>query len=321
MKKNLLKVVLFALVCAIMCMPAFADGETVNPDDIPDDAVMYKLDMDSYSYFADFEEGLYESENYTNSVEDLGISNNITYSAAITKARLAHGEDAISGDVSLEIDGGMDMRVWSMSLIEGAGDYVFVEFLVKIIDFTNGNFTISLTDPDLEKTFNEGTGGIIGGIGVSKGVPTFKNRSRVQAELEMNRVYKLAFGIHYGENLYDMYVDGVLVSEGNKWVGEFNNLSAMRYDCGKCHIIIDDVIITFGEKVTKAEYFATPAPTPEPTATPAPTDVPTAVPEATEAPTAAPAEKKGCNSVMFSSTAVFAVTVLAAAIVIRKKEK
>ena len=343
MKKILAMIIVISLM-AVMSVASFAE---INPEDIPDDAVMYKLDMESYTIYADFEDGFVTEDYLDANVGDFGINGQISYMDPAGFGRMVGGEDALSGEVSLEARGYMDARFWSISLFEGDGDYIFIEWMWKPVCMEGtGNFAISITEADIASTASEGQGGqILTIVQTEDGRIVVKNRAKKEiAELQLGQAYKLAVAFPLGEKTYDFYVDGVLVAEGNRWLGEVASITAMRFDMNgpgwdnkeanrvnTVDWIIDDLIVTYGDRVTKADYFATPEPTPEPTATPEPTDPPanptdppvnpTDKPDDPAKPTDKPEEKdnKGCGQVIISSAAVMTVALLGAAIVLKKK--
>ena len=339
MKKIFATMLLALIIAALAVAPAFAE---TTQEEIPDDAIMYQLDYDNMTLFVDYESCI-ETEDYMfMDAATLGAAGVSFMDPLYTYAKVVGGDEAISGSVSLAIKGYLDSRTWSLSLIEGVGDYVFFEFKIKIISQgAEGDtlFYICAHDPDLPDTASESSGGMIAAIkSGGEGMPYIANLNgdNIYTFPTINEVYTVAYAIEYGTNKIDTYVDGVQVATGDTWVGDLNGICNFRWDlhgsfgdtaaikADPREIVIDDILITYGDKVTKAEYFATPEPTPEPTATPEPTDKPTEPPVATEAPTDAPkdnetGEKKGCKSVVVSSMAIATVALLGAVVVLKKK--
>ncbi len=335
MKKVLITLIAVLLAVTFVSVPAFAE---LDPDNVPEDAVMYRLDMDDCTLEIDFEEG-FVMDGWSANPADLGIADKISFIEDSSLCKIVAGEEALSGEQSFVNKGYLDARIWSLSLIEGVGDYVFVECKFKPINFEGtGAFAFCFCEPDVPASQSEGNGGWIYKVQKKEDKIVCINRAqKVMAELEEGKTYTLAAAFTLGDRYYDFFVDGVRVAEKNKWIGDVNGLDAFRIDSfgpgwdqdaaiavNPFEFALDDIIVTYGDIVTKAEYFATPEPTPEPTATPEPTDEPTKAPEATEAPTFAPkdnksGEKKGCKSVVVSSVAIAAVALLGAVAVLKKR--
>ena len=341
MRKFISMILVLALLL-IFSVPAFAD---LNPDDIADDAVLYTLDMENYTVLVTFEDGF--AGEWMSSVGDFALGNEVSFmDPDYTVGIIVDGEDALSGNQSFRAKGYLDGRRWGISLFDGNGDYIFYEYKIKVLaqgDPDSTLFYVCITEPDfLDETRSESSGGKLAEIRCGEETPYVVNREGdvIYTFPTINEVYTVACAIPLGGDTFDLFINGVRVSENNPFACEVNNISAMRWDLHGAFgdkeaiaadtrdIVIDDIILTVGNYITKADYFKTPEPTPEPTATPEPTDPPADPTDPPTNPTDPPVDatdkpdekdNKGCGQVIISSAAVMAVAILGAAIVLKKK--
>ena len=274
--KKIISVILALALLTILAVPAFAEPD---PDSIADDAVMYKLDMDNYSFLVTYEDA-YAGDDWMNSVDDLGLRSEVSFIGDKSRAIIVEREEAISGEQSLRAKGHLDSREWNISLNDGNGDYIFYEYKIKILSLgTPGSsiFYTCITEPDyLDDTLNAGPGGKLAEIRCGEETAYVVNREEevIYTFPTINEVYKVACAIPLGGNTFDLFINGVRVSENNPFVCEVNNITAARWDLrgntsdreaiakDPRDIVIDDIILTVGNYITKAEYYATPEPTP-----------------------------------------------------------